>query len=500
METIKTFFMLTGEDKRQLKKKYFRITPNICICDGFAVVLNSEGIVSVEGNQTFDTRQWINITKICSGDHHVVGLKSDGTVVAFGDNTYNQCEVSSWKNIVEISAKNDLTVGISANGRTYTTGSFEKHTFDMDNVKKIYQTIGSVVQEYETKISKLKSELNALKKSTVAFQIDFSNNVSNITPKLNTLESSVTDLQNSENILHFANGFEYVMKDGSIILLHYVGDKSRTIKIPNIIGGKAVTQVAEGIFDFTDKNVVNEIYISGNIMKINKENLVFKNLINLHSINVNKNNCTYTSVDGVLFDRSKTELIFYPKAKFGDYSIPQGVVEIKSEAFWHCHNLRSLTISGSVQNLYPYNADDNNDIFYCPWGEDLCSCKNLENIDVSKDNLYFSSDLHGVLFDKKKSILICCPAKKKDYYSVPDTVVRIQDSAFSNCFDMKGVFIPDSVEQIDACAFGIGTPATSIEIWGNPDSYACKYAKKMNIKFVDKNKNKALFNKCFGGK
>ena len=36
---------------------------------------------------------------ITTGGFHTVGLKSDGTVVAVGDNYSGQCDVDSWKNI-----------------------------------------------------------------------------------------------------------------------------------------------------------------------------------------------------------------------------------------------------------------------------------------------------------------------------------------------------------------------------------------------------------------
>ena len=36
---------------------------------------------------------------IAAGNYHTVGLKSDGTVVAVGDNYSGQCDVDSWKNI-----------------------------------------------------------------------------------------------------------------------------------------------------------------------------------------------------------------------------------------------------------------------------------------------------------------------------------------------------------------------------------------------------------------
>lgn len=34
---------------------------------------------------------------ITAGSHHTIGLKSDGTVVAVGDNEYGQCDVSDWR-------------------------------------------------------------------------------------------------------------------------------------------------------------------------------------------------------------------------------------------------------------------------------------------------------------------------------------------------------------------------------------------------------------------
>jgi len=33
------------------------------------------------------------------GSSHTIGLKSDGTVVAVGDNEYGQCDVGGWRGI-----------------------------------------------------------------------------------------------------------------------------------------------------------------------------------------------------------------------------------------------------------------------------------------------------------------------------------------------------------------------------------------------------------------
>ena len=44
------------------------------------------------------------IVAVSAGLYHTVGLTSDGTVVAVGDNDDNQCDVSDWTDIVAVSA------------------------------------------------------------------------------------------------------------------------------------------------------------------------------------------------------------------------------------------------------------------------------------------------------------------------------------------------------------------------------------------------------------
>ena len=36
---------------------------------------------------------------LAAGHRHTVGLKSDGTVTAVGDNEYGQCDVNGWHGI-----------------------------------------------------------------------------------------------------------------------------------------------------------------------------------------------------------------------------------------------------------------------------------------------------------------------------------------------------------------------------------------------------------------
>lgn len=64
---------------------------------------------------------WRNIVDVAVGQYHTVGLQTDGTVVATGNNEHGQCDVSGWTDIVAIEAGNLFTVGIRADGTVLIT-------------------------------------------------------------------------------------------------------------------------------------------------------------------------------------------------------------------------------------------------------------------------------------------------------------------------------------------------------------------------------------------
>ena len=57
----------------------------------------------------------------------------------------------------------------------------------------------------------------------------------------------------------------------------------------------------------------------------------------LENITVSPENKTYSSVDGVLFNKDKSELLAYPIGnKRSSYTIPDGVEKIGKKAFYGC--------------------------------------------------------------------------------------------------------------------------------------------------------------------
>ena len=81
--------------------------------------------------------EWRHIVAIAAGRLHSVGLRSDGTVVAVGENERGQCNVSEWKDIVAIAAGEDRTVGLKADGTVVAVGSSWYNTCKVSRWKNI---------------------------------------------------------------------------------------------------------------------------------------------------------------------------------------------------------------------------------------------------------------------------------------------------------------------------------------------------------------------------
>lgn len=84
--------------------------------------------------------------------------------------------------------------------------------------------------------------------------------------------------------------------------------------------------------------------------------------------------------------------------------------------------------------------------------EGLKGCKDLKSITVDNNNPHYS-DTNGVLFNKQKIHLICCPAGKTGLYKIPNMTMYINNGAFYNSKELQSVIVPATVENIGSKAF-----------------------------------------------
>lgn len=113
-------------------------TPKGMICTGLwlkvisperhIVGLYKDGSVTAAGDNSFgqcDIGGWHDIVAVSSAGEHTVGLRSDGTVVAVGKNQFGQCDVGDWRNIIAVSAGFQNTAGLRGDGTVVIVGNNE---------------------------------------------------------------------------------------------------------------------------------------------------------------------------------------------------------------------------------------------------------------------------------------------------------------------------------------------------------------------------------------
>ena len=104
------------------------------------VGLKSDGTVVAVGNNSSrqcNVGSWTDIIAIAAGNSHTVGLKRDGTVVACGWNNSGQCNVKTWTDIIAIAAGRQHTIGLKSDGTVVAVGDNEYGQCDVANWKNI---------------------------------------------------------------------------------------------------------------------------------------------------------------------------------------------------------------------------------------------------------------------------------------------------------------------------------------------------------------------------
>lgn len=144
-------------------------------------------------------------------------------------------------------------------------------------------------------------------------------------------------------------------------------------------------------------NSIKSIKIPGTIERIDYS--AFDDYINLESIDVDDSNLYYSSKDGVLFNKDKTELLHYPKGKEGNFfEIPEGVVRIGSGAFQECRNLTGISIPSSVVKIgaFAFWGNDSEFVIYGDSGsyaEDYAKQYNITFRDKNKPSPWAATEI-----------------------------------------------------------------------------------------------------------
>jgi len=199
--------------------------------------------------------------------------------------------------------------------------------------------------------------------------------------------------------------------------------------------------------------------------------------------------------DSVLLDGSAYPVVSISEGAFENVSflksvsLPNALTRIEDRAFSGCSELVSIGITSEVEHI-AFDAFD--------------GCDSLEKFDVDPGNRRYWSDSQGILYDKTENTLVQAPMRIAGDVVVPDSVVRIGDSAFFGCSGITSVVARGSIQSIGSWAFEGCTSLESVVLGPNMRDissgafFGCVAIKKMDIPEGTRTIDSRAFSGCSG--
>lgn len=256
-------------------------------------------------------------------------------------------------------------------------------------------------------------------------------------------------------IINEVPDWEYIEQNGGIFI---TGSSlnSEEIVVPDTIDGKAVigvmdlgdclktaktltlpdsiTYISEGAFACEYRSRLETVNIGKNISVLSPD--AFAYCDSLKAINVSVDNKNFSTVDGIVYNKSGDTLVVYPLGQGYTYNIPDNVINVD----------------------VLYNKNYYSDV----------------KINFSENSKAFKK-VDGVTYNSDMTTVISCDTEKTGSYVMPDSVTIIAPYAFSNsqlssvtvsknvtqisyysfasCENLETINMPNTITSIDAFAF-----------------------------------------------
>lgn len=274
--------------------------------------------------------------------------------------------------------------------------------------------------------------------------IEIPSTVSYIGDKAFHYTYGLEEIKINENNTHFSSDSGVLFDKNKTQLINYPKGKTDTqYVIPD-----TVTNI-KGLA-FTNNGLVKTIQISKNVEQV--ESNAFRSCHSLENIIVAEENPNYLTIDGILYNKDKTELICYPSEKQGKtYTIDENVKTIKEYAF---------------SNNY-----------------------HLEDVDVSTVEAIERGAFYGIQTLKKVKL--------------PEAITQMGTAVFSGDISLKEVTLPKGITKLEACTFTdangllkVNLPSTITEI-GDYAFTGCSYLQELAIPVGTKKIGKQILQSCY---
>ena len=115
-------FSLSAKNNLTLKKQFFALPYDAIVSITEEKGVNILYVDNIDWEKVDGAKEWTEICSVSAGYKNLFGLRTDGTVVATGNNESGQCNVSNWKDVITLDACYEHTVALKSDGTAYATG------------------------------------------------------------------------------------------------------------------------------------------------------------------------------------------------------------------------------------------------------------------------------------------------------------------------------------------------------------------------------------------
>lgn len=291
-------------------------------------------------------------------------------------------------------------------------------------------------------------------------------------------ETAADTAAETDDTYTLSGDFMYSVTHDGTACIEDCKSTAAVLEIPDKLDGLAVTELGSRAFgDDPENNPFTEISLPASIEYISSEN-PFMYCAKLKNISVSEDNENYCSEDGVLYSKNMEQLVCYPHAKGGSsFTVPDGVKELGTACLYET-GLNSIKLPSSLEKVGVFALGDLIDMQSVDLGG-----TNVK--EISSYAFRGCSELYDVKLPETLDFIgpgAFAGCKSLTDITLPEALAEIGQYAFADT-GLSAIIIPDSVANINYCAFGYYSDESgnfvsnnSFTIVGTPNSAAHIYA------------------------
>lgn len=250
-------------------------------------------------------------------------------------------------------------------------------------------------------------------------------------------------------------------------------------------GSASAILIPDDVTCISDKSFkrVKAICLGNNVETVHR--------VEVEWFDVSEDNPFFSSVDGVLFNKDKTELVRYPVLRDSkEYKVPNYCVTIKKEAFYGAKKLESIVLH-DILNIEEFGFYKASRLKTIKWAEGkysdnswppsvkmtrraFCDCAiaNIELLDGIEEveTSFWGCPIVSINIPNTVKTLALGALENLNEITLPDSVEVLGENAFSYCKKLTSIVIPHSVKTIGKSCF---SDCVALKYVSLPDGIDC---------------------------